>query len=461
MSKDPTIGRTNLSLSLNTRIDSPSTLSAIWHGIKERGVAIIGSRAGAVGVAFTVSFVFGVAIVSVIDLHFKTKEERDDPCAYGRWEDSRLDYINQLSPTEKNLNDRLRTIYLTNCAALFIGGVLALMKWKAYSFYDAKIKNILVLSSIVMGFVLGTQTMEYYNRNNDRKIREFVNCLKQNKSTNMPRVPNLSYYSDYLRYFNPIKLANEIHKQFRSFSPHDYQSLILRGCRLTDYDLKRLGESRWFSYFSEINVSDNHRLTCRGIELIGKEGGETLQTLNLSRTDLTDDDLKHMAESGCLNHLKELIIKGNPKITSQGLAWIGKKGFDSLNMLDIGSNPQLLGNNLDYWAGVGGFKKIRALGLSDCNIVFEDLERLINNVEWFRNLRGLDLSSNLYLKKFPPNISQMINLDTVGSGRGPFTGSGLFFREHSQDFEKTKEYIQLVLAHKVVDIWRPYHEICV
>lgn len=430
--------------------------SALWQGIKDRFVTC--SQIHPVLVGFKVGIFLGASSAWMIDFVFREKRnmligdsfykhERLRSRQICNFNNMATEEMNILSPQEKNLENRLRTIFVTNISIFLTSCFLIFTMWKTADFET----RFYGFSSLALGSIVGTQLFEYYTNNSLCKIKEFIGWLKENTEINSCHQLDLSFYSNYLRRLNLNKLRQEIHKEFP-----DCYGLILRGCRLTDYDLKLLKEAGWFKLFNTINISDNSKLTVTGLKYLGEGEIDKLGTLDLSGIDLTDNDLMEMAKSGFFKKLKNLIIRDNPKITGKGLIYLSENGFEKLEVLDLGGNSQLLGNELNSWIAKCQFKNLTALGLSYTKITEEDLEKIIKEATWFRNLNGVDLDGSKELFKFPSNISQMTNLSKHGislsqtlHGNYPiFEGFGLFFRNHNEQFKLTEEFISLLKAEK-------------
>ena len=440
-------------------LDIQSMVIATWPGVKGRLVSIISSRPGSAGVVLTSGVALGVFAVWIIDRIFQKKHEQLVVNSYDYYQTSQDNRLsnkpNARSPQEVNIENRLKTIYAT---ALLLPITIAIAILKISDFDQACFS----FPFLTLGFAVGAQTISYYHKNSDHKIYELFQPLKQDSLIALANQLDLSYYWGYLRYLNLAKLGKIIQSEF-----NDCHTLVFQKCGLTNNDLRKLKEADWFSLFPHINVRNNPQLTAVGIKWIGEGGDRKLVTLDLSRTDLTDNDLIQMAASGYFNHLQTLIIQDNPRITGKGLVRLGGSGFEKLTMLDIGGNSQLLSKDLDEWMVKGEFKNLRALGLSRSNITENDLQKMIEKVEWFRNLHGLDLDYSINLKKFPANISQMTQLsvrciDISIGGLGysgnyvHFNGEGLFFRKYGREFEFTPEFMALWKARKVITNHRQY-----
>ncbi len=355
----------------------------------------------------------------------------------------------QLSPQEKKLKalrDRVSAVF----HSVLIGAVL--IAGAAWYAQDPVCNQIsLAFLSMAAGINLGNYAREYclsnppkeyYDKDNDQQIIEFVKGFTDDvcKFYNL----NLSPFSDHLRYFNPIKLREETYKKFDK----QWGSLTLRGCRLTDEDLGSLAKAGWFSNPFSINVSDNPQLTGVGLNYVGEAGGGNITYLNLSNTDLTDDDLKQMVESGYFENLRHLVICYNPRITGEGLALI-KAGFKNLVFLYANGNPLMLGENLEKWSGKGGFENLEVLSLSYSGLTGDEFERILEENDWIKNLKGLEVSGNPELK-CPSNVAKLTNLSTyeLVDGLVHFEGRGLIIK-NCPTFGPTNEgFRNLSRSHK-------------
>jgi hypothetical protein len=291
------------------------------------------------------------------------------------------------------------------------------------------------LGNYAREYYLSNSDKEYYDKDNDQQIKKFVEEFDYNVFDSCDL--NLSPFSDHLRYFDPDKLREETYKKFGK----KWGSLTLRGCRLIDDDLGRLAKAGWFSNLGTIHINDNPQLTGIGLRYIGEARGKYFTCLNLSNTDLTDDDLKQMADSGCFNHLSKLIICYNPRITGEGLAYLIGRGCRNLQWLNVGGNPLILGEDLEKWSGKEGLESLEVLSLSYSGLTGDEFERIIEENEWIKNLRGLEVSGNPELT-CPSNIAKLTNLSMydIPYNRPTvwFEGCGLIIKECPK-FKATKE----------------------
>ncbi|MGH2613029.1 MAG: hypothetical protein ACRDFB_08295, partial [Rhabdochlamydiaceae bacterium] len=184
-----------------------------------------------------------------------------------------------------------------------------------------------------------------------------------------------------------------------------------------------------------------------------------LQLLDLSDIDLTDDNLKEMAQIGLFNNVPRLVLSHNPRLTGRGIAWVAESGFASLQELHLSGNMQLIKTNLSQWIEKDGFKNLISLNLAATGITENELEQMIEKAEWFRKLKGLNLDWNDDLRKFPSNILKLTNLDDhavddsqlLSGGPIYFHGAGIFCRG-CKNLTCTKEILQLAMKGKVFGI---------
>lgn len=439
--------------------DAYSNMSAIWSGAKDRLVSIVPTGSGLVGIVFIVSFLFGTVVNWFLQRNTTFSGDGRDYCTQILCRDlyqNRSGYaplqgnaLTKLSPQEEEFRIHLRENELIQLSpqeaklktqrdrvsAVFyyvlMGAALAV--WAAWYINNPactqfSLAFLTMAAGVNLGYYarenyLNNPAKEYYDMNNERQIKELVKGFTDDVcfSSNL----NLSPFSDHLRYFDSDKLKEEISRRF-----DDYKSLTLRGCRLIDDDLGRLAKAGWFSNLSSINISDNPQLTGIGLKYIGEARGKYLTFLNLSNTDLTDDDLKQMAESDCFNHLKTLIICYNPRITGEGLAYLIERGFKNLVSLYVNGNPLIFGANLDKWSGKGGFESLEVFSLSYSGLTGNEFERILEENDWIKNLKGLEVSGNPELK-CPSNIAKLTNLCTyeLVNGLVWFAGRGLIIKK--------------------------------
>ncbi|MGD0665783.1 MAG: hypothetical protein ABSA17_08700 [Rhabdochlamydiaceae bacterium] len=175
--------------------------------------------------------------------------------------------------------------------------------------------------------------------------------------------------------------------------------------------------------------------------------------LNLQQSKLTDTDLRWMAESGRFRDVVKLDISGNPKITGQGLEWIGRRGFENLKVLKIACNTSIFGDTA-WWKG--NFNGLELLDLTHTDISETILENMINDAEWVRKLKMIYLFHNDCLKNLPANILRLTNLDQKSMTGGPVTkenhyGAGLLWGYQDSSLKKiyTKEVLILLKEGKL------------
>ncbi len=242
-------------------------------------------------------------------------------------------------------------------------------------------KTAILFGALSSGVILGIKIQEYYNKNSDQKINDFLQGLKPSDRGSVVEASlSLSGYRECWNYFNVTKLGKKIDEAFQADS--------------------------------------------------------NLQLLDLSDTDLTDDTLREMAQTDLFNNVSRLCLSNNPRLTGKGIAWIAEKGFAGLKRLDLSYNQQIIKTGLDEWVGKSGFKKLTSLNLAATGIRENELEAMIERAEWFRELKGLNLDWNNKLVKFPSNISRLTNLDKhsvsdsqlISGGSIHFRGAGLFCR---------------------------------
>lgn len=381
------------------------------------------------------SFIAGMATVWAIDSYFRNMEsiafeasqvsapDNDPYAGFGK----------EGSPVEKCLKRHQRIISCIIYGVVLCTGITALVIRSITGVFDAQRHLFLLCAGGC--FALGAQAKRYYNKNSTYKIREFAQHIRGDYEGRV----FFSKYCEYLRHLNLTKLKEELQ------CPDS--RLVLRRCGLMDQDVMRLAEAGWFDHFTTIDVSQNPQLTCEAFSWIEKINPWEELSLDLSGSDLSDQDLLKMSNSGYFTNLHTLIIKNNPSVTGRGLAQIARAGFSGLRFLDIGQNSQLLGDGLNQWIQEEGFKTLTALGLSNIGLTRSHLEEMINLSPWFKNLAGLDVSHNAELYEFPANISELQHLDAIGVHRD-FRGSGLFIT--IRNCRKITEELKVLLGqHKV------------
>lgn len=302
----------------------------------------------------------------------------------------------------------------------------------ALSSYPLTMRSISVFSSLTAGLLLGIKGYEYFSNQATRKINLLFKRLKESQKYAHPPVKlELTKYSDELKYLDLKKLSKKIDEETSDWKPPT--QLNLSKLDLTDDTLKQLGAAPWFKNVEEVDLSENPRLTVEGLKWLGKTGFSHLKTLNLNYMNLTDNDLKQMAESGHFSHLQRLDIAVNPQLTGKGLRWIGT-GFMNLQALDISHNHQVLSKDLDAWIESDGFKHLEVLHFCDMNLTGDILGKMIDQAVWIQHLKGFNISNNSGLTQLPCNLSKLTGLEEHGISQsvllsgGPiyYRGRGLF-----------------------------------
>jgi hypothetical protein len=188
-------------------------------------------------------------------------------------------------------------------------------------------------------------------------------------------------------------LGTRIYEEFK-----DCRQINLKNCDLTDADVQRLAQAGWFCKFHGINLSYNAKLTSRTLNCISQRtfagSKNSITSINLSKTNLTDDGLNLIAQSETFSQVSELIIRNNPLISGQGLAYVGEHA-KNLCSLDIGRNPQLFKEKeLDKWIKRPGFNTLAGLRIYLNEMTTNIFERLLDETLWFKKLTGLDIRYN-------------------------------------------------------------------
>jgi predicted HAD superfamily phosphohydrolase YqeG len=391
-------------------------LASVWSEIKGQMISTISEHLVLAGAALTASFIFGMTFVTPIDSYY---------------------------PLKRGLQKRCKLLVGAEIVALAATGSTI---FSLFGRINSKI--VVTFLSLTTGFILGMQAHKHDDGNNDQKINEFVEKIKNSQFNQNDQLDLSNYYSS-LRHFNLVKLGKKIQESFKPSSYWSCTTLILSNCQLRDTDLQQLADAGWFSNFQKIDLSDNARLTHRSLVQIAKAADHKLEILDLTRVNLTDDDLEQMACSGFFKQLRTLILCDNPHLTGKGIAWIAQKGFESLQILDLRANSQILKKGFQDWLETDGFKNLEVLDLSATDIGENELQQMIEKTDWFKNLKGLNVSCCNHLKKFPPNISMLIQLkehgisSSLSGGNIYYQNQGLFFIVCT-NLTYTQEIFQLV-----------------
>jgi hypothetical protein len=403
--------------------------TTLWATSTNRLVSVITDKMGKAAIGFSLGAIVGIAILWIIDQKSQKTHDNYDSKQWKRNNYYITDRTAQTEEKDRQKKDlpiqlRLKKIHITAISIILSSLSSAILTLHLNSSIP------IFFSTFATGFALGMYGKEYYNKNSMDKIKEFVRWLKKNPEIGTNSTLNIAYYSDYLRYFDLTKLGKEIQEIYSSCQTIDLQSYDL-----TDTDLINLKKADWFNQFKSVIFNKDTRyplksspkITMVGLKQVMEADVQVLKTLDLSQTNLTDEDLIQMADSNCFVHLNKLSIRHNPKITGKGLGYIIEKGFDDLTMLDISGNSQLLGSELDHWVGKKGFNKLTSLELDNTDITETDLERMLNEVEWFGHLEGLKIERNPKLKRIPNNISLLSDQIPSSDAYTPLVGGGVYY----------------------------------
>ncbi len=180
--------------------------------------------------------------------------------------------------------------------------------------------------------------------------------------------------------------------------------------------------------------------------------------LDLSRKNLTDEHLKHMAQSGRFRDLQILTLRGNPRLTGRGMAFLTTSGFEKLEVLNVEYNKHILREGLDEWLACDGLPSLKVLYLAVTDVRPLHLEQMIERAAWFRRLEGLRLCSNPNLISCPRNILRLTNLKEHGIDHEPpitfYPRKGLIFAvggefDRGRLFSKAPEALVLLRAGRI------------
>ena len=441
---------------------------AVWKAANNRSVQYIKSECGLLAKVCGISLVAGFVITAAIDAlcsNERTFKVRED---------------------------------VKNAATFFvaiacISSPLVLVAMKEYS--NALARETFIASCVMTSFLLGKKAKEYYN-NRYHQIPEEIDFsalfltdtdLKQMcESGRFKKVKRLNLSNNPLitgqglqwigkQGFESLESLNVSgNKSLFSGIPwwkegfHNLKAINLLGTDVTDGLLERMiNETGWFQKLEKLDVnfttpicnielvrfSPNPPKSTQSRDQLLSNFNWIVEELDLSEAHLTDADIKQMCESGRFKNLKRLNLSNNPQITGQGLQWIGKQGFESLERLHV-SGSKLLFSGIDWWKE--GFVNLTAIALADTDITGQILERMINEAQWFLTLEGLDVSCNQKLVHFPSNIKKLTNLrahylsetQLFSTRSAYFHGEGLFCR-YCDNMVNTCEIIVLARAGKV------------
>jgi hypothetical protein len=345
-----------------------SQIPVIWSGAADKFVSIIKNGAGlAIG-----GFIVGMGLVWLVD-------------------GMRDRHIKAELPTsliKDRLPKRIQTI--SDIKKVVVCGVGLGMLIAIGITGRLNIISNIVLPFLATGVVMGESVWR-------SRIDSVSQCLQLIDTTvDTDKELDLGTHINKLRGMSLAELellGARIYEEFK-----ECRQINLKRCDLTDSDVQRLARAGWFSKFCGINLSYNAKLTVRTLNYISQKtfagSKNSIFSINLSKTNLTDDGLKLMTESGIFAQVSELIIRDNPLISGQGLAYIGEHA-KNLCSLDIGRNPQLLKEKeVDKWINKPGFNALKGFRVYFTEMTTKVFERLLDKTSWFKQLTGLDIRHN-------------------------------------------------------------------
>lgn len=311
------------------------------------------------------------------------------------------------------------------------------------------IQNTAIFSVLTAGLLVGIKGYEYFSNQALRKFNQYFESFKRQRHPfyGVPERLSFKGYADELKDLDLRKLSKKIGEEAGGWVPPTI--LDLYALDLTDDTLKQLGDAPWFKKVETLFLSHNSKITVEGLKWVGENGFPHLKSLGIAGMNLTDDDLKQLAESGHFIHLEWLGIGSNPKLTGKGMRWIGT-GCPNLKVLFVCSNPQVLSQHLDEWIGCDGFKHLDSLDLRKTNLTSAILEKMIEQAKWIRRLKGFDISYNSTLTHLPSNIWSLM-LEKPGSpGEAAiYNGRGLYCRGCSDSLYDDPVFIAFMKSGKI------------
>lgn len=252
----------------------------------------------------------------------------------------------------------------------------------------------MVMFSAYAGFTMQAKKSQY-----NFPIEVFIRKIKEAHEQGKTPTRRLNFSYKNLKSVDLIKLGQRIQEEFK-----DFQELTLDGIDLTDEQLKQMAESGWFKNVRKLELGCNPQLTGQGIKWMMEGGCGNLEMLILDYTNLNDEALRWMAESGNFKKLKVLSFSST-QATSKGLEWIAKSGFESLEKLIVGEVKLELGP----WLSHTGLPNLETFDLSCTKLTEELLSQMIEGSNWIKKLKGFDISYS-GLHSLPGNISSLTNL---------------------------------------------------
>lgn len=297
--------------------------------------------------------------------------------------------------------------------------------------------TLTVVIVIFTGLASGFELVKKYYGTVEQESCERVQSMT--KKTEYHRGWDVVWIKEYDRYADLRKFREELLKS--NITENQLNYLLLNDLGLTDVDLNRFKEAQWLEHLKLLDLSNkessSNKVSAQAVLYCGDE----LEILKLTNCDLTDEDLRQLAESGKCRNVKWLALGNNPKITWEGvMKYLGGDKFSSLERLDLSGNLQLKGKPMKEWIDNHPieqdrhFKYLKSMELMDMELTAEELEPMIAHFPWFQNLEGLNLCNNSgTLTSFPPNILDLKTIlpDPPGGGGPsggwrPFNGKAIF-----------------------------------
>lgn len=314
-------------------------------------------------------------------------------------------FVDYLSTKEYDLEkmtpyNRWKTpSFLYSTTTVVLGSAFSL------SIYKILPKAILVAGSLSLGAIVGNILKEKYNQY--AIITKIAECLQSTLSNGIQDCElNLGRYYQRIKHLHLESLRRALSLG------NNVQQLVLKDCQLTNKDLKRLSQAGWFSHFKHLDLSSNPLITSEGMIWVSRGSSGNIETLDISenhplveinqdswlqeagfnnlhaleiiRTDLTEEKLKHLINStpwvrrlqglnvswnstlqilpdnlNLLTHLNEHNISegvlrsgGHIYFQGKGLFFRGYEGPYSLELAHLCYSDKAFGGKLEVSCGI-------------------------------------------------------------------------------------------------------------
>ncbi|MGR3911946.1 MAG: hypothetical protein QRY71_01375 [Candidatus Rhabdochlamydia sp.] len=343
-----------------------------------------------------------LTVVNLVDHYFHQQCERMIKNYYKSLSLEENQGINYLKPPQLQEGFRKRSYTLMAATFLTPAAITAVL-WKV-----GKIQSIWNLFiPLMIGGVIGKRLFQLNQYYLGVTAQKMMDLIKEYFIYARHEEINLSHLQGYVAEVN-FKRLNHYLREHRP----EITSIALANCNLTDHDLKRLSQSGLLTGVTSIDLSDNPRLSYQGLKWVGMMAKDHLETLNISRLKLRDMDLHLMEKEGHFNAVKTVILDEAPLITGYGLATLGKEGFNGLEVLSFNKPSSCFKEGFKEWLNAP-FPSLHTLYMNDSSLMEKELSQMLDDSQWFIKLKELSLHQTERLQVSSEMLEKLRVLETA------------------------------------------------